>query len=53
MAMLRLALGIFAAGWFGLALDDWLRSRRRARSRADELRTPASTGASETTRRAA
>ena len=53
MGMLRLALGISAVGWSSLALDEWLRSRRRANSAAGEFRMPRSTQASEATRRAA
>ena len=53
MGMLRLALGMSAIGWFGLGLNEWLRSRRRATTGFDKFRMPASTSASEATRRAA
>lgn len=51
--MLRLVLGISAAGWFGLGLNEWLRSRRRTSAGADGFRMPASTRVSESARRAA
>ena len=53
MGMLRLALGMSAIGWFGLAVNEWLRSRQRTTTGFGKFRIPASTSASEATRRAA
>jgi hypothetical protein len=53
MALIRLALGISAIGWFGLGLNEWLRSRRRVNPGAGELGMPAATSAREVPLRAA
>jgi hypothetical protein len=51
MQILRLVLGISAVGWFGLALDEWLRSRRQ--KDAGTLPAATTTRVVEPTRRAA